>query len=719
MIVFSRRNHPQATARAIAATGAVALMCAVFALFLLVSPAQAQDPNAEVQRQQPTAGVEEQPAPADSRAPEETPSQDRPPEKQSAPEAPAPGSTRPAAPPTVQSVEPAPAEQRVEPQNPQQRYDWWVLAPAIVAIILAIATRQVVPALVIGVAVGAFMMITDLPDEVTFKDSAYWIRGIRVTFEYYVLNAVLDENAGYAHLKIMMFTLVIGFMVGVIGRNGGTAGLVKLVAGETDSQRRGSITAWLAGLVVFFDDYANTMIIGPTMRPIFDRLKLSRAKLAYIVDSTAAPVASLAIIGTWVGFEIGFIDQGLNDLGDQKPAFLTGLNGMLAFIKSIPYRFYPILALWMVFLVALTGRDFGPMKRSEGKALGKPDDTPIQPRVEEDASKPKPRWGLGLLPVLVLLGATFLILWITGRNDPRTLNVIALGMPVTGVEWTALPWYEKAGVIVGHADAYVSIFYGAIVSAVFALLLTLAAGACKLKDAIEAGLNSAARMFPAIVILILAWSLSQVSQDLMLGQVVTSKLQAMNFPITWLPLAIFVSAAVISFATGTSWGTMGILCPVAVTVGARLAGELPTDQALPLFYATVGSVLAGAIFGDHCSPISDTTVLSSLASDCPHEEHVWTQMPYAVVVAIVGMGLGDVLCSRFGQPPRIAIPVAMFVLLLFLVIFGRRPRAIEPPDHLKAVPPGRAWHRPPAAQPPLQQPAMPPQQTPPQQPLEG
>jgi len=282
-----------------------------------------------------------------------------------------------------------------------------------------------------------------------------------------------------------------------------------------------------------------------------------------------------------------------------------------------------------------------------------------------------------------------------------------------------LPWYEKAGVVVGHADAYVSIFYGAITSAVFALLLTLAAGACKLKDVIEAGLNSAARMFPAIVILILAWSLSQVSQDLMLGQVVSSKLQAMDFPITWLPLAIFVSAALISFATGTSWGTMGILCPVAVTVGARLAGELPTDQALPLFYATVGSVLAGAIFGDHCSPISDTTVLSSLASDCPHEEHVWTQMPYAIVVAIVGMGLGDVLCSRFGQPPRIAIPAAMFVLLLFLVIFGRRPRAIEPPDHLKPIPPGRAWHRPAAAQPPIQQRVTPPPQMPPQQPPEG
>ncbi|UCF33772.1 MAG: hypothetical protein JSV78_00380, partial [Phycisphaerales bacterium] len=385
----------------------------------------------------------------------------------------------------------------------------------------------------------------------------------------------------------------------------------------------------------------------------------------------------------------------------------------------IPYRFYPILALWMVFLVALTGRDFGSMKRSEGKALGAPDDTPIHPRAEEDASKPKPRWGLGLLPVLVLLGTTFLILWITGRNDPRTLNVIEQGMPVTGVAWTTLPWYEKAGVIVGNADAYVSIFYGAITSAVFALLLTLAAGACKLKDAIEAGLISSARMFPAIVILILAWSLSQVSQDLMLGDVVTSKLQAMDFPITWLPLAIFISAAVISFATGTSWGTMGILCPVAVSVGAKLAGELPTDQALPLFYATVGSVLAGAIFGDHCSPISDTTVLSSLASDCPHEEHVWTQMPYAIVVAIVGMGLGDVLCSRFGQPPRIAIPAAMFVLLLFLVIFGRRPRPIEPPDHLKPIPPGRAWHRPAAAQPPVQQRVTPPPQIPPQQAPEG
>ena len=585
--------------------------------------------------------------------------------------------------------------------NPKDYYNWWVLAPALVAIFLAIVTRQVVPALVVAVLVGALMMTRFLTGDGTFVDSPAWMRGIRLTFEYYIMGSILDPSDGHAHLKIMVFTLVIGFMIGVIGRNGGTAGMVMLVAGETKSARRGALTAWLAGLVVFFDDYANTMIVGPTMRPVFDRLKISRAKLAYIVDSTAAPVASIALIGTWVGAEIGYIGTGLDGLGDKSPAFLEGVSGMGAFLNSLPYRFYPLLALFLVFLIALLGRDFGPMKRSEAKALARPDEPDPKPGEDEDEEAPRPRWALGLLPVLVLLGATLAILWHTGLHHEETVRMIEQGAAASGTDWASLLWWEKGALIIGNADAYISIFYGAIASAVVALALTFTAAACRLRDTVEAGLAGMARMFPAIVILILAWALSEVSQNLMLGEVISEKLQVMDFPPLWMPLAIFVSAAVISFATGTSWGTMGILCPVVVTVAARFAADLPTEQALHLFYASVGSVLAGAIFGDHCSPISDTTVLSSLASGCPHEEHVWTQIPYALVTAVVAMGLGDVLCSVFGQPWYYGLAAGAVVLLLIVLIIGRRPQPPELP--LEPLPPSRAWHRP-AARPEAPQP---------------
>ncbi len=584
------------------------------------------------------------------------------------------------APPAVSVAEPfdAPSEtapSQVTPRQPRdpKTYGLWVLLPAIVAILLAIFTRQVVPALVVGVFVGAYMIVPCLTPDSAYAESNSIVAGFRLACEKYVVGAIIDSKDGFGHVKIMVFTLIIGFMVGVIGRNGGTAGIVKLIAGNTDSPRRGALTAWFAGLVVFFDDYANTMIVGPTMRSVFDRLKISRAKLAYIVDSTAAPVASLALVGTWVGAEIGFINEGLDDLAASgAPAFMLDangsvINGMTAFVSSLPYRFYPILALVLVFWVSLTGRDFGPMKRAQLRAATGDEERPYEagtPRLEHKIAPP--RWWLGLLPVLVLLGATVLILYLTGTNGQTAT-------PQTGT------WWEQSTAVLNNADPYQSIFYGAVLAAIAAVVLTLAAGACSTRDAVEAGLEGMSRMFPAIVILVLAWAISQVEQDLSLGYVVSDRLRAADFPVEWIPLAVFASAAGISFATGTSWTTMGILCPVTVSIMANMAAGLDPAHAQQLFYAAVGSVLAGAIFGDHCSPISDTTVLSSIASGCRHESHVWTQIPYAVVTAIVAMGMGDVACNVYGQPWYYGLAAGMVVLLLIVLIFGRRPKITASP----------------------------------------
>ncbi len=568
------------------------------------------------------------------------------------------------------------SDKSAEASSPKKDYDWWVLLPAGMAILLAVFTRQVVPALVVGLLVGAFMMLPYLPDEVAFAGSSQVVAGVRVAAEHYVMGAILDAKDGFGHLKIIIFTLVIGFVVGVIGRNGGTAGMVTLVAGNTSSPRRGTLTAWLAGMVVFFDDYANTMIVGPTMRSVFDRLKISRAKLAYIVDSTAAPVASLALIGTWVGAEVSSIDLGLKGISaEHLPKFLVAdggqaITGLQAFISSLPYRFYPILALVMVFLVSLTGRDFGPMKRAQADAVNGRQDFPYDATATDPDQQATPTWWLGFFPIVMLVVATFGILVATGYAKSGG----------TAIMQGDLPLWEKATEIIRHADSYVSIFYGSILAAAFAIVLTLLSKTCSIRAAFDAGLEGMARIFPAIVILVLAWALSEVSQNLMLGKVVSGHLKAVEFPIVWLPLSIFVTAAFISFATGTAWGTMTILCPMVVTITVSLAAktaDLDPGAAQHIFFASVGSVLAGAVFGDHCSPISDTTVLSSIASGCRHEEHVWTQMPYAIVTAIAAMGLGDVMCSVYHQPWYYGLGAGALFLLIVVFLFGRKPKLEE------------------------------------------
>jgi len=562
--------------------------------------------------------------------------------------------------------------------------DLWVLLPAGVAIFLAIATRQVVPSLFLGLLVGAYMMVPRLSQTSPFASDWAVIAGFRLTVEKYILDSAL-LNAD--HMKIIVFTLMIGFTVGVIGANGGTAGMVHIVAGNTQSRRRGAITAWIAGLVVFFDDYANTMIVGPTMQPVFDKVKLSRAKLAYIVDSTAAPVASLALIGTWVGSEISFINEGLAKVhASAAPAFLVGdggqvVNGMTAFVQSLPYRFYPILALFLVLVLALTGRDFGPMWKSESRALSKID----PPKVPTGSSggsagdaPPVPRWWLGLIPIAVLVGVTMIVLAVSGYTASDTAAAMAQANPDGSLVWAKLPLWERLGVILSNASSYNSILYGAFLSAIVAMVLTIFARAGGIRKAADAGLDGMTRMFPAIVILILAWSLSDVQKGLTVGKIVTDHLIHAGFPVVWLPLSVFAAAALISFATGSSWTTMGVMCPAVVGIAVQMLGPnsgVDVGHARHLFFAAIGSVLAGSVFGDHCSPISDTTVLSSIASDCPHEEHVWTQIPYALVAAVASMGLGDALCSGYNHPWYVGLLAGAAFLTVFVYIVGRRPRA--------------------------------------------
>ncbi len=550
-------------------------------------------------------------------------------------------------------------------------YGWWVLLPPFVAIVLAILFRSAVPALIIGVLVGAYMMVPCLQPADRFSDHSL-IAACRVAFERYVVDAIIQSNqAAKEHLLIVLFTLTIGGMVGIITVNGGTQALVKKIARFAKTSRSGQVVGWCAGMIVFFDDYANSMIVGPTLRPIFDKLKISRAKLAFIVDSTSAPIASVALIGTWLGAELGYIQSGLDLVArgpTGTPLFLAGTTDWDAFLYSIPYRFYALFALWMVLVLAITGRDFGPMRKAEQRALIETPHDWNQTGPTENERKAT-AW-LGALPILVLIGVTVLLLYITGRaglppgNEPSPSNILK------------------------NADSYVSIFYGAVSSITVALLLTLIARACSIRNAVDGAIDGMARMFPAIVILVLAWALSSASQELKLGDVLQEKLIRADIAPSWLPLhmfmplIIFLCAAAVSFATGSSWATMGILTPVAIQITAGLGESMAIVDAREMFYASVGSVLAGSIFGDHCSPISDTTVLSSVASSCRLEEHVWTQMPYAVVTAIVAMAAGNLYCARFHAPPYVALIFGGVIIVILVFLLGRK----KDPPPAQAVP---------------------------------
>lgn len=601
-----------------------------------------------------------------------------------------------AANPTGASGVAAPSELRAKAAG--RYFGLWTLTPAIVAILLAVITQQVVPSLALGILTAAVMMCVytgqQNPIEMVMYAVNHYLLGVFIPVDQTDVDRIGD---GYDRLHVLVFTQFIGGMIGIIEANGGTRAMVARVTHWMRTPRSGQLGAFFGGIVVFFDDYANALILGPSMKPVFDKLRLSRAKLAYIVDSTAAPVASL-FIGTWLAQEINFLDSGLKELGEHRPAFLDGVNGSSAFWTSIPYRTYAWLALWMVFIIAWTGRDFGPMKRVEHEAAQGRD--PDAPSGGSDANatpsagssnqpakmgiRDTSHWALGLVPVASLVFITLLLLAITGRNGCAAEKIQLSFGSINEISKSIMH-------VLGKANSYTALLYAGLTAVTVAAVMTVVSRSLSLSKTMEAMQGGMQRIFGAQIVLILAWGLSTATQDLELGPVMTDFLKAQadagKFDAPMLPTAIFLTACLVSFATGTSWGTMAILCPTAVSIAAGILGHMPLDQATPLFYASIGAVLTGAVFGDHCSPISDTTVLSSMTTECSLPRHVRTQLPYALVTAVVGLLCTDLLDYYLIE----TVPefynrtwnvyygtlIAGVILLLIVLVFGRK---VKSPD---------------------------------------
>ena len=518
---------------------------------------------------------------------------------------------------------------------------WLSILPPLLAIGMALLYRRVVPALFFGVWIGAVLAIGFTP----------WaaFKGLLDTLQVYVLGALADGS----HAAIILFSLMIGGMVGIISKNGGTLGIVERLTGWASDSGRGQIVTGMLGISIFFDDYANSLIVGNTMRPVTDRLRISREKLAYIVDSTAAPISTLAFVTTWIGYQVGLLGTAIESID----GFSQGAYSV--FLSSLPYNFYPFLALFFVFLIAYTQYDFGPMYAAEKRARDTGEVLGEEAKVDEAAAEGEalqPPAGTPLrafnaiIPIVVLVGGVLAGLYATG------IQVVGAEAPLKD--------------IIGEADSYTALMWGSLLGVLVAAALSLGQGILDLEQTVEAWYEGLKSMLFAMIILVLAWALSNITEVLHTADYLVSVLGE-TLPPGVVPALIFVLAAATAFATGSSWGTMGILMPLVVPlVWAILDQNGMSDPAhYHILYSAVSCVLAGAVWGDHCSPISDTTILSSMASGCDHIEHVRTQLPYALSVGTVAILFGT-LPAGFGMPVWVGLLVGGVLLYGLLRVAG-------------------------------------------------
>ena len=513
---------------------------------------------------------------------------------------------------------------------------WVSILPPLVAIGMALLIRSVLPALMLGLWLGAWALEGLSAEGVVI--------GLFASFEVYVANAVAD----FDHATIMLFTFMIAGMVGVISRNGGMRGIVEWIITGANSAKRGQLAVWSLGLLIFFDDYSNTLVVGNTSRSITDRLRISREKLAYIVDSTAAPLATVALVTTWIGYQVSLI-------GDASVQ-LEGLemSPYSIFLNSILYSFYPFMAILLVVLVITTGREFGPMLAAERRARSTGVTAPpVKSKVGQDdeaalAMKDgvPPRAANALIPVAVMIVGILTGLFITGEGD--TISDI-----------------------IGSANSYRALMWASLAGALTAIVMTVAQRLLSLDEIVDAWVSGARFTFIAMIILVLAWSMSEISRELHTADFLIASLGD-SLPAAALPAVIFVLAAFTAFSTGSSWGAMGILLPLVMPLCWAIMGleGLVASEDYFILYASVSGVLTGAVWGDHCSPISDTTVMSSLSAGCDHIEHVRTQLPYALLAGVAALGFGTLPIS-FGLPWWVGMLGATVVTVVGLRILGQ------------------------------------------------
>ncbi|TIH18495.1 Na+/H+ antiporter NhaC family protein [Marinifilum sp. JC120] len=529
------------------------------------------------------------------------------------------------------------------------KFGMWTLIPPLVAIVLAFITKNVVLSLLIGVFSGAFML--EVGD---FNIYDGFVNGfLRLSNE--ILTSLADPwNAG-----IVLQCLAIGGLIALVSKMGGAKAIADALAKKAKSPRSSQFVTWVLGLFIFFDDYANSLTVGPIMRPVTDKMKVSREKLAFIIDATAAPIAGIALISTWVAYEVGLIRDGLQGIGYT-------MNAYGIFVETIPYRFYNILILVFILATIWFMREFGPMYKAENRArtTGKLLDDNAKPMVADEATELEPVEGItpsiwnAIIPIGTLIVAAFLGFYFNGYNgimggdDAAAKAVFDSPMSFLAIQEAF-----------GASDASVVLFQAALIAGIVALAMAIGKKIMKIDEAISTWVQGVKSLNITAVILLLAWSLSGIIKELGTAAYLVSVLSD-TIPTFLLPSIIFIMGSIISFATGTSYGTMGILMPLCIP----LAFALVPEQGYVIL--NIGAVLTGAIFGDHCSPISDTTILSSMGSACDHIDHTRTQLFYAIPVATISILFGYIPAG-LGMPVLIILPVGVLAVLATVRFLGK------------------------------------------------
>ncbi|WP_028274452.1 Na+/H+ antiporter NhaC family protein [Atopococcus tabaci] len=537
---------------------------------------------------------------------------------------------------------------------------WMTLIPPALAIVLAFITKNVVVSLFIGVYAGTIIVSMAGGENILLA----LVSGF-TGFVQLALNSLADPwNAG-----IILQVLTIGGLIGLITKMGGARAvaesLTKYAKGPVSTQ----VITWVMGLLVFFDDYANSLIVGPIMRPVSDKMRISRERLAFVVDATAAPVAGIALVSTWVGYEIGLINDAYASIGQD-------VNAYGVFLDTIPYRFYNILMLFFVLVTSVSLREFGTMyhaqirSRDEGKVIA--DDS--QPMVDNDADE-EPHAEGTIWNALVPIGALIVFSLSGFYTNGRDALLGSGDARLVGLVENAPFSFETIREAFGASDASIVLFQAALVASLIALVMGVAQKIFTVADGIDYWINGMKSLLITGAILLLAWSLSGVMTQLGTADYMVSLLSG-SMPPLLLPTVIFLFGAVISFATGTSYGTMGILMPLAIPLAAALE---PGNAEFVVMSA--GAVLTGAIFGDHSSPISDTTILSSMGAGSNHIDHVRTQLPYAIAVASVSIVFGYIP-SALGLNVWISLLVGLLAIVALVWILGKK---VDPTEKIKQL----------------------------------
>ena len=529
---------------------------------------------------------------------------------------------------------------RAEQVSDAETLVWYSIIPPLLAVTLAIVTARLFPSLCIAVGVGLVLSWYQkgaTPSNL-LAEIVWFIRAVSIG----------NDGIDLFNFWVVLFVFLIMAMVSVVIASGGINGVVVWLSQFAKGPRSSQFITGLMGIIIFIGDYSNAMLVGPTMRPLTDHHRVSREKLAFLVDSTSAPIAGLAFVSTWIGYEVGLFEDISGTLG-------LGRDGYSMFFDALSFRFYCVLAIIFVIVNAISGRDYGPMHTAEIRARETGDvaasDAQALGHATSFTSLPNAvvQPFSAVLPLLMLFGLLLGGFWIDGNGTGSIFSLTA---------WrNAL---SEANNVMVLACAAASAFVIAIICARWLSKLQFR----EIVPAIWSGVKGS---LTPLSILLLAWGLKASCDRLLTGDFLATMLSDVVSPL-WFPLLVFICASVTSFATGTSWGTMAILIPTAIPVAFSLDGD---SYGLTTIIC-LGAVLDGAIFGDHCSPLSDTTILSSIASSCDPLHHVRTQLPYSLTVASIALFCGY-LPAALGISSAIGIACGTAVIiLLFYGVAGYR-----------------------------------------------